>query len=56
MPFVKRDSLLLHDQKVDFDTQEQKPDFPLVTQNWSFTSTLPLRRRESALRLRRSST
>jgi hypothetical protein len=24
----KRDSLLLHDQKVDFDTQEQKPDFP----------------------------
>jgi hypothetical protein len=28
MPFVKRDSLLLHDQKVDFDTQEQKPDFP----------------------------
>jgi rare lipoprotein A len=23
----KRDSLLLHDQKADFDTQEQKPDF-----------------------------
>jgi rare lipoprotein A len=23
----KRDSLLLHDQKVDFDTQEQKPYF-----------------------------
>ena len=36
--------------------------FSLVTQNWSFTSTLPLRRRESGLlmyrilRLRRSST
>ena len=24
----KRNSLLLHDQKADFDTQEQKPDFP----------------------------
>ena len=59
-----RNSLLLHDQKADFDTQQQKPDFATrdAKLETHFRSILSIRYSESELpmsrimRLRRSST